>query len=178
MKEVVPSHSPRTFAQSMDVYRGNNRYSLGDEIERKRIREKVDDFQRFPHLASSSDLPAAKPSAKLNPSRSSHPGLGVAAPSTANRRPLDRRLVSGSSVGGSGTEDPGARRRQRDKNMVLWASTLPEPTFSLPGSYQPGYTYINHGASSKRTEDDFRSKPERKRGETGAPFRDKMNPFR
>lgn len=59
------------------------------------------------------------------------------------------------------------RAQQVARNRALWASTLPAPAVTYEQKIVPAkeykYEYINQGASSKKTPDDFRTKQKTKK---------------
>jgi hypothetical protein len=135
------------------------RYKRADEIERNYLRERLDGNQRFQQMLRPTDLGGKK--ASLSSEKSPSRLRASSAPPTLNMGVRKIRPACSPKT----PEHAEQRRKHRDEKIALWESTLPTPTSNEPGHITPGYSYCNIpiGASSKRTVEDFRTKPKSKK---------------
>lgn len=145
------------------------RYEFAAEPDRETIRDKLEKARlrrRPPQEESDSDgecdRSGSAPYARSSPGHNRKPSDGNKTSDGSRANAVDSSNEEADSEG-EDAEELLSRAEQLVKNRELWDSTLPEATEShQPGVDTTGYEYINQGASSKRTPEDFRTKPKKK----------------
>jgi hypothetical protein len=160
--------------QDVEFFRLIERYKGADEIERNYIRERLDGNRRFQQMLRPLKLSAERTMALSSDRPQGRLGAASGPPKVAlSTRQLEPMPPSEGISLGDTAERRMERRKHRDANRALWESTLPPATANQPGQITTGYSYdyIDHGESSRRSRDDFRTKPKSKRFNITDPFR-------
>lgn len=122
----------------MEFFHLVERYASADELERDRIRDRLDGYQRFGQHSRGSYIPATVRSPTLSALRRSFSGSVWL--TDVSLQPMQPKFD---------VDDDTYKRRlsERATKRTLWESTLPEAVVDHPGDIRSGYDYdyITHG---------------------------------